>query len=253
MNDPQLLAFKNASGKIASLGFESKPEKLSDNVYRWEQSDLLTKALVLDVNRSQLSLSSNFLEDPNVTTANNLPNQQGAIDTAKEFLNTLGVYPQDIDEKKTKAQILRVNGGVITPATNLSNTDLISVYFYQKDINKTPIVYPGGKISSMNVTVAGGKDGGQVVDSRFAYQAISGENATYPIKTAEQAFKELKDGKGYIGSVDPGVNKISIKKIYTGYFFPGRQQYFITPVIVFEGSNNFVAYVPAVKDEWFGK
>ena len=105
----------------------------------------------------------------------------------------------------------------------------------------------------MNVTVAGGKEGGQIVDARFAYQAVDQENSTYPIKTATQAYEELKKGTAYIASADPGTDKISIKKVYVAYFFPGRQQYFLTPVIVFEGTNNFVAYVPAVKDEWFDK
>jgi hypothetical protein len=251
--DPQLLAFKDASQKVTQLGFDPNPEKLSDSVYRWRQTDLATKVLVLDINRSQFGLSSNFLKDPNVTTANNLPGKEQAIETAKDFLNILGVYPSDVDEGKTKAQLLRINNGIIVAATNPSTADLVSVYFYQKNVNKTPLVYPGGKISSMNVTVAGGKEGGQVVDARFAYQAVGAESSTYPIKTAEQALTELKSGKGYIANVDPGLDKISLKKVYIAYFFPGRQQYFLTPVIVFEGTNNFMAYVPAVKDEWFDK
>lgn len=250
---PQLLNFKNASSKITSLGFGPTPEKLSDSVYRWKENGTFTKALVMDVDRLQFSLSSNFLEDPNIVTANNLPSQADAISQAKDFLSSLGAYPQDIDESKTQALLFKIDQGVISPAQNSATADLVSVYFYQKNVNGFPIVYPGGKISSMNVTIAGGPDNGQVVDARFFYQKVTGENAEYGIKTAKLAYDELKQGKAYIGSVDAGATDITIKKVYVAYYSPGRTQNFLLPIIVFEGSNNFVAYVSAVKDEWLSK
>lgn len=249
-SEPNLLAVKDASGKVASLGFDPNPEILSDSVYRWRGTDSLSKILIMNVNNAQFSLASNFISDPNILSANNLPTQTDAIGLAKDFLTTLNYYPSDIDESKTQTKLLKISSGVISDASSISTTQLITVDFYQKDINQIPVVYPEGKNSTMNLTVGGGENGAQVVDARFFYQSISNQSATYPIKTAEQSYSELQKGNAYVASVDPNVLNITINKVYLAYYSPGRSQDFLLPVVVFEGDNNFVAYVSAVTDEW---
>ena len=105
----------------------------------------------------------------------------------------------------------------------------------------------------MRLVVGAGEFLGDVVDGGFFYQKILDESATYPIKTAEEAFEELKNGKGHIASHRGGDLNILIKKVYIGLYAEGRIQKYITPVIVFEGNNEFLGFVSAIKDEWIDK
>lgn len=248
--EPDILAVDKASAKVESLGFNLKPEQLSDTLYRWTNENPPFQSLILNVNMAEFSISSAFLTDPNVLSANNLPTQEGAITVAKGFLQTLDLYPIDVDENKIQTRISKIDNGLITEASSFSNAKLITVYFSEKDKDSMPIVYPKGVTTSMNITIAGGPFQPQVIDARFFYQKISDKYGTYPIKTSDQAFEELKKGKAYIASYEDTNLNIVIKKVYLGFYVEGRSQDFLEPVIVFEGNGNFRAYVSAVTDEW---
>ena len=105
----------------------------------------------------------------------------------------------------------------------------------------------------MRLVVAAGSLTGKVVDGKFSYQNILDESATYPIKTAGQALEELKNGKAYIATHTNTDTKVLIKNVYLGLYSEGRLQQYLTPVIVFEGNNEFIAFVPAITDEWTNK
>lgn len=247
---PDILAVERASQKVAALEFNSKPEQLSDILYRWSNPGPPQKSLVLNVNMASFNLYSSYLSDPVVLSAVNLPDEKGAITVAQAFLEALGLYPEDIDLEKTKTELFDINNEVLGPATSLSRSKLISVYFFQKNIDDLEIAYPNGKVSVMNLVVAGGEDNPQVVNARFFYQKVSDESETYPIKTAKDAFEELKKGGGYIASHNGNDLNISIKKVYLAFYIEGRTQDFLLPVVVFEGSSDFIAYIPAIKAEW---
>lgn len=250
--EPDILAVDKANTKASSLGFIPNPEQLSDTMYRWRNGSSPFQNLILNVNMAQLSLSSAFLDDPNVLTANNLPTKEVSITMAKNFLQTLGLYPPVIDENKITTNNSKIDHGIISDASSFSTTELITVYFFEKDKDGLPIVYPRGTVSSMSVTVAGGAYQPQIIDSRFFYQKILDKSATYPIKTAKEAYEELKKGKAYVASNENTNLDIVIKKVYLGYYIEGRPQSVLEPVVVFEGNGNFKAYVPAIKDEWIG-
>ena len=115
------------------------------------------------------------------------------------------------------------------------------------------MVYPGGKNSTMNLVIGSGERESLVVNARFFYQKSTDKSATYPIKTAEEAFEELKNGKGRVVSQNGNDLNIVIKNVYLGFYSEGKLQDYLMPVIVFEGTNDFIAYVSAVKDEWIEK
>ncbi len=250
---PDLLAVQRASEKVSSLGFNNKPEQLSDIQYRWTSPGPPAKSLVLNVNMASFTLYSSYLTDPAVLSGVSLGNQEDALSTAKTFLNALGLYPEDIDEKKTKIELYSINNEVLGPAESLSRAKLISVSYFQQDKDEIKMVYPGGTNSTMNLVIGSGKENPQVVNVRFFYQKATEESATYPIKTAQEAFEELKNGKGRVVSQTGENLNIVIKNVYLGLYSEGKQQEYLMPVIVFEGSNNFMAYVSAVKDEWIEK
>jgi hypothetical protein len=81
--------------------------------------------------------------------------------------------------------------------------------------------------------------------------------ATYPLKTAQLAWEQLNQGKGYIlNQVNPG-DEFNMRKVYMAYFEPEILAKTIQPVWVFEGdklndsSFLFRAIVPAVADGYY--
>ena len=248
---PDILAVERASEKIKTLGFEEKPEHLSDIIYRWRAAGPPSKNLVLNVTTGAFNLNSSFISDASLSVKN-IPDQKGAIVIAQNFLQALVLYPEDIDEEKTKTELFAIRSGVLTKALSLSNAQLISVYFFEKDKDDMQIVYPAGANSVMNLVIGSGERSPQVVDARFSYQKISDKSGTYPIKTADEAYEQLGKSEAYIASHTGDELNIKIKKVYLGFYVQGRVQEYLMPVIVFEGNNDFMAYVPAVKGEWIG-
>ncbi len=250
---PDILAVKKASDRVSALGFNSKPLQISDFVYKWRNESPPIQDLILNIKLSEFNLSSSFLNYEKDIQARNFTNKTEPIDTASKFLNTLGLYPEDIDTEKTKVEFANLSNGVISPTTRIVNSNVATVYFFQRAKNEIPIVYPQGNKSTMRLLVSAGELQNKVLDSKFSHQKILDESATYPIKTANQAFEELKKGNGYVAAHNGGDNHVLIKKAYVGLYYEGRIQKYLTPVIVFEGNNDFVAFVPAVTDEWIDK
>ncbi len=246
---PDLLAVEKTTEKVKTLGFSDKPTQISETVYRWQAEPPLSQSLVVNVNFPEFFLSSNFATNPAVLSAQNLPSEIEAKEIAKSFVSGLSLYPGDINEEKTVAILYSLNNGLIEEATSIANTNLISIYFFQKDIERLPIVYPDAR-SNMNLTIGGGSVRPVIVDARFFYQKVGSKKATYPIKTSREAMEEIKKGKGYVVSIDGEPSEVSIKKVYLAYFIGKQKQDHLLPVVVFEGTNNFLAYVSAVKDEW---
>ena len=249
--EPDILAVQKASEKVSKLGFNSKPQQISDFVYLWKNSTIPTRSLILNTKLSEFNLTSSFLENEELLNSKNFTNIDEPISSAKSFLKTLEFYPDDLDEEKTKVEFSNLNNGKILPSTRAVSSNLATVYFFQKDIDKTPIVYPEGNKSSMKIVIGAGELFGQVLDAKYTYQKKLDESSTYPVKTSMEAFEDLKNGNAFIVSHNGTDNKILIKKVYFALYSEGKIQQYLTPVIVFEGNNDFMAYVPAITNEWF--
>lgn len=247
---PNLLALERATQNATRTGFTTKPSRISDTQYLWNEQIAPLRKLQMDVLSLNFTVSSPYINDQDVVSAKNLPDQTNAIRITKEFLSSLGSTPKDSDANKTKTTLLTIQNGTLAAATSFSNTKIIRVNYYQKDINKLPVYYASSPFSSLNFLVASTQNGPQVVAADFFHQTVD-ENisATYPIKTAGEAFSLLKEGKGYISSSPTASGNIRIKNVTLGYYVGDTAQEFLVPVIVFEG-NDFYGFVPAVKDEW---
>ena len=80
------------------------------------------------------------------------------------------------------------------------------------------------------------------------------EFATYPLKTASEAWEDLKSGKGFIANLgDNNEGVLKIRRVYLAYYDAGVYTEFYQPIVVFEGDNKFTAYVPAVDSQYYGK
>lgn len=247
---PNLLALKNAKETVSRIGFSEEETALSNTLYEWVDKTSLQRKLDYDILSFNFNLSSDYVTNPQVLASTNLPDEKGSISKAESFLESLSLFPLNFDREKTRTTLLSIKNSQILPATSLSNAQLIRIDFFQKNVNNLPIFYPNPLHSTMNFFVAGGNFDAQVVSANFFYQDISEKSATYPIKTSKQVFEELKQGKAYIASYNGVAKEIMIKKIYLAYYLSEERQNYLMPIIVFEGNNNFYAYIHTIKDEW---
>ena len=103
----------------------------------------------------------------------------------------------------------------------------------------------------MNFLVAGNDYLGDIVQATYIHQDLGTDTATYPIKTTTQAFDELQKGKAYIARYYGTSRGIAIQKMYLANFMSEEDQEYVQPVIVFEGKDGFMAYLPAIDSSWY--
>lgn len=280
---PNLLNLDKAKTKVQSLRFMDQQNKLLPEVslgngkYQWTEPTGINRRIKFDIVTFDFSLTSNYLSNLTVLAAQNLNDENNAILTAKSLLENINLFPDDIDLSKTQTpqpnvnyntypQLFNVINGALIKTTSLSSAKVIRVDFYQKDIEydldtgvknapkikiKLPILYPNPPYSTMSFWIASGQGASEVDAAEFSHRDIAkpdGAVAIYPIKSAKEAFDELQDGKAYIASYEGLEKNILISNVYLAYYANGSDQQYLMPIIVFEGQNNFLAYVSAVKE-----
>lgn len=246
---PDLLAFEKIKNMVSNLGFNSQSAAVSQDTYQWQDSDFLSRKIAINIFTSDFTLTSSFLSTPNTKPFN--IDKNSALETAKTFLENMSLLPNDIDDTKTKVTFFYKKNYALVSTNDPSNTTDAKVDFFQSDVNKLPIYYPHPFTSTMNFVIENTEDKLEVVAANFVHQKIStNESATYPIKTADQAFSQLKSGKAYIVFYSGNANNILIKDVFLAYYIEEKRQDYLTPIVVFQGDNDFFAYVPAITDEW---
>ena len=91
----------------------------------------------------------------------------------------------------------------------------------------------------------------RILRAEYSYWPLDTRSfAAYQIKTSQQAFIELKAGKAYYAALPPNQTQIVITNSYLAYYDGESSQLYMQPVFVFEGENNFLAFVPAIAPPW---
>jgi len=242
---PDLLSLSRAKEKARAIGFDKNPTQVSENVYQWKDAD--GKILTMNILNFNFNLSSDYLLNKDIAVFNRRADI--AVSVAKDFLSRMNFLPSDLDDTKTTTDQYFVKNIKLMLSTSLSTTQVVRVNFFQKNFNNIMIYYPS-PTPPLNFLIGSSLDP-QILEANFFYQKPSDISSTYPLKTAEKAFEDLKSGNAYI-SIQPANTNVSIKKVSLGYFMAEKNQNFLMPIIVFE-SDNFRAYVSAVTDEWVNR
>jgi hypothetical protein len=250
-NQPTLLGLDKTREKVKNIGFSSSGVQMSEDTYQWVSQDkALQRKIIMNIFSSDFTFYSSYLTEKALQTFSGADTSGRTVEVAKKFLSDMSLFPQDIDENKTKINLFSIINGTLIPTSKITDTKIMEINFFQKDVNNLPIYYQEGKSSTIYFLI--GKENNQliVVDGRFFYKNISKTSSDYAIKTASEAYLELQNGEAYIANNQDGAEKVTIKKVLLGYYIGEKSQEFLMPIIVFEGDNNFIAYVSAVKNEW---
>lgn len=250
INESRLLALDRFKPKAAILGFTNNPtETVAGQTYEFTHPTLPAK-LVINIISSQLSYRQDWTLDQSLYSAINVPSNDQALIEAKAFLTNLNLLSPDLASGNPQYLYYKATPPTLTPVSSLSEANFVRVNIYRADLDKLPFVATGGNKAPVSVLFSGSVDRAKrVVEFDYQYSQILDNNfATYPLKPVDEAWTQLRQGKGYIAT--PAGDNIIVRKVYLAYYESNSPQQFLQPVFVFSGDNNFLGYVPAVTADY---
>lgn len=227
-----LLSSEKAQILAEKFDIITAPNIISETKYQFKDTD---KTLDVDLDNGNFS----YLKEATISGRENLDDDTKLVSDFEQLLSTLGVLKDDLKNGRTKVTLLKKDGG---------EAALISLW--PAPIDKKSIFTSDFNKALISATVLKGADRlDNFLSLDFTYYPIDTTTfATYPAKTAEVAFDDLKNGKGVV-IVEPPKPQVSITSVYLGYFLQEFYSPYLQPIFVFEGPQ-FMAYVPAVSQQF---
>lgn len=248
--EPNLLDLKRARSIASAVGIGGSEKKISDTVYSWSVKDLFSRKIVLDIVSRNFIYTTDFLSYAPLVVSRQSIEQSDGVNAATKFLISASSFPSTIDRSKTKTSNYKIENGKLVAADNISETQIVRVDFFLADIDKMPIFSSSPINSTINLLVSN-FDNNTVVEADYYQNNITKVMSTYPIKTTQEAYAELTQGKAYIAAnFNPIKDIISIRKVFLAYYLDDKKTDYLMPIIVFTDDDGFYAYVSAVEDNW---
>lgn len=235
--------------KAASLGFSQEIGKIG--VTRLAFTNPQTKAtLKMDTINNNFEINYPYQSDPFFINQPG-PSQSQALKNVQSFLGQAEMWPDDLDPAKTQFILLKYDQASqkFVIANSLSESQVIKVNLRRADLDNLPIMPPNPDESNTSFIVSSRAGSSGIIFGKHIHYPISYEKwATYPIKSSVTAWEEFQSGQGFIAKLgnNSPQNPIIIRHIYLAYFDPEIPQSFLQPIFVFEGYNDFLAYLPAL-------
>lgn len=247
------LALDQAKATAKKMGFNDPPKEITERRYRFENEEFLPSILEMDIINGSFTLKRNWQADPTIMTDKQLPGKEQTSVEAKNFLRTVGLINEELNNSRVEVSYLTFANGQYQPAISLSEADFVQADIYRPNINNKETLTQDPKKGIVRIIFSGSREAAkQIIQVDFNYFPINlNQSATYPIKSASQAWRELQTRQGYIASIGENAGGVTaIRKIYLAYYDGETSNGFLLPIIVFEGDNGFYGYVPAITNEW---
>ncbi len=216
--------------------------------------------LTIDITNFNFNYQYFFEKEPDLFRQTLTPITKESEDTAIDFLQSIGRYPDELAKGKTNTIFFKYNPEEKTMITLDRNIEanITEVDFYRLDVEAVPqpipIVSPNYYNSPNYVLMMFTPSGYRILRAQINFHEKSEEQVgIYPLRSGDSAYEYLKSGKALVVSHPQGEKDVVIRKMFIGYFDPEVYQDYLQPVYVFLGEGNFVAYVPAITDEYLTK
>lgn len=227
-----LLSSEKSQNLAEKFNITVNPQILSETNYLFRDQD---KSLNIDLD------SGNFTYQKIATLSGEqtLEDEDRLISDFKGMLTNLGVLKPDLTNGRAKVVFIKDSG-----------SNLAQISIWPAAVDEKPIVTEEFNKSLINATVY--KSASLIenyLSLNFTYYPIDISTfAIYPLKTSDQAFNDLKSGKGVV-IIEPPKPNVSITSLSLGYFLSSSYNPYLLPVFIFEGPG-FAAYVAAISEEF---
>lgn len=249
--DNTFLALEEDTATAKALGFNSNPVEISDGVYVFK-NPALNRTLTMNVLENSFQMEYPYQSDQLLLNPTNMPTKEETISIAKDYLSSADKLPDDLGSGENKVSYWKISFDGLQSVSSLSGANIVRVDFFRKTVdNDLKVMSAEVNSAQVSVLVSGSSvDGKRIVEVNYKYASVDNElYSTYPIKTTEEAWNDLKAGN-YWPASDVSGNDVAIKNIYLAYFEPVSLTNYLQPIYVFEGDRDFVAYVQAITDKY---
>lgn len=238
-----LLSPEKSQNLAEKFNISTPPQILSETKYLFSQN---SKSLTVDLD------SGNFVyqKEATISAREALDDDDKLVSDFKKILQTLEVFKEELNSGRTKINLLKKDGDKLVPTTLRAETEAAQISIWQQKLDDKSIFTGDFNRALINAVVV--KSAGNIenyLSLNFTYYPIDTTTfATYPARSAEEAFEDLKSGKGVV-ILESEKPQVSITAIYLGYYLSENYSPYLEPVYVFEGGH-FAAYVPAVSSQF---
>jgi hypothetical protein len=240
-----------AKAEAAKLGFNGEPQAITSQVYRWTKKTPVITTLEMDIINGSFEYEYDWQEDPTILEGGNPPGKEQAINEARAFASKAVNIGEDVLNGEAKVIYIKVTGNKLIPVISLSEADFVQVDLFRANIDNLPVMTANPSQGIISTLISGSSKQ-RILKLIFNYFPVNYTNpATYPIKTPSEAWQELINGRGYIAACKEGIQEVTVRRVYLGYYENYEPQTYLQPIYFFTGDNDFIGYVPAVTAEYY--
>lgn len=248
-----LLAWDNTKTWAKTLGFHREPQAPDKYNFVFASESVPQTTLKVNVLTRNFQLNYDWKNDLSILSQGSPPAENQAISIAKSFFQGAESLPEDLSLGKAEVTYLKYANGELEKAIFFQEANFARVNLYRSDIDGLPVLPPNPKNSNVSILIAPAQDRNRgIMEAHYAHFPVSLEKwATYPIIDSQTAWNQLATGKGFIANLGNNPSgKVTVRNAYLAYYDSPEPQNFLQPIIVFEGDNDFFAYVQAVNEQW---
>jgi hypothetical protein len=245
-------SLNQATEMARSIGLGSEPRKITENTYKFTNTQNDTE-MTINVLTQNFTYQYDYLNDQTLINPPDLPAKQEAIKQMQTFLSSVDKFSTEMENGEYTVTYWKVRGPRLMKAVAPVEADFMRINLSRPTANDYPIVEPQPPRALISGLFSGiSRQGSNIVEVDFTYFPYDNEKyATYPLKTPQQAWEQVQQGDYYLASYLPEKGKqIKIRKISLAYFNPPTVTRFLQPVYLFQGDQDFKAYVSALPVEW---
>lgn len=257
----EFASLDNAKKVARAAGLDSEPQQLSDKEWRFTNKKNPNKSLKFNIITHNFTYKYDWISDPKSLEGVFKTNDAAMVSKAKTLLNNFKALKDDIKNGTTRVTFWKIVSNDRNQVGSYSEANAVMVEFFRKGIDdQYKFIEINPNRSQVNVLISPNSSSDlQLLELNFTHFDYNKEKlATYPEKTGNQAYEDLKKGKAYIAIGDKeAFQSISISKTSISYLNPYTDQRTLQPVIVFEGNGlvkderkNFMAFVPLVREDY---
>jgi hypothetical protein len=243
------LALDAARETAKKMGFSALQKEITERRYRWEAENFLPSTLEMDIINGSFILKRNWQADPTILIDKQLPGREQTVSEVTNFLRQIGLLNDELALGTIEISYLKFSAGQYIEAVSLSEADFVQADLFRPALAETNIMPTDPKKGVVRIIFSGSREAEKrIVQAEYNYFPIDFEqSATYPIKSANQAWRELQTRQGFIASLGNNTQEVvPIRRIYLSYYDGETPSGFLMPIIVFEGDNGFFGYVSAI-------
>lgn len=247
-----------------ALGFLFKPDQKTESNYVWTNQDQLNSKLDMNIISGHFTLSRQWQNNPALASMASFSSDKAVIMDTENYLSRVGLLSSDIVGVE-KLTYYKDDGGKLGNALSLSDADFVQIDLFRKNMDEIdpesktkevkasyPFYRSDPNLGLLRVVVSGSKNlSEKIINMQYGYNKIVySENGTYPIKTGEEAWRELEGGSGFVFLGEAISPEVKIRRIFLGYFDADSSTGYAMPIYIFLGDQGFTAYVSAVQSAW---